>query len=258
MSRPAGVTDEAERDRLIDELRQAQDQLRADLEAMTRLHELGSLFVREGNLEPVLVEIVDAAIAISAADFGNIQLLDPESSDLKIVAQRGFPDWWLEFWNTVSKGHGVCGTALERGERVIVEDVERSPIFAGTPALEIQRRAGVRAVQSTPLVSRVGKPLGMFSTHWRKPGRPDERSLRVLYARARRSFESPSRTLPSGSPSRHPTVAFWKRTPRTAPSPGTASRSSGTCTPGSSSTPTTSQRTTGRSSACWRASSLTS
>jgi two-component system CheB/CheR fusion protein len=184
-TRPAsGTTEgqfaEADRDRLIDELRLAQDRMSADLEAMTRLHRLGSLFVREGNLEPVLVEIVDAAIAISGADFGNIQLLDAESSDLRIVAQRGFPDWWLEFWNSVSRGQGVCGTALQRGERVIVEDVEHSPIFAGTPALEIQRKAGVRAVQSTPLLSRSGKPLGMFSTHWRKPGRPDERSLRLL------------------------------------------------------------------------------
>jgi PAS domain S-box-containing protein len=182
----SGITErqlaEAERDRPID------DPMRADLEAMTRLHELGSLFVREGNLEPVLVEIVDAAIAISGADFGNIQLLDAESSDLQIVAHRGFPDWWLEFWNSVSR-QGVCGTALQRGERVIVEDVERSPIFEGTPALEIQRRAGVRAVQSTPLVSRSGKPLGMFSTHWRKPGRPDERALRLLDLLARHAAD---------------------------------------------------------------------
>jgi PAS domain S-box-containing protein len=184
-----GQAAEAERDRLIDELRRAQDQLRADLDAMTRLHELGSLFVREGNLAPVLEQILDAAIAISGADFGNIQLLDPQSSDLKIVAQRGFPGWWLEFWNGVSRGHGVCGTALERGARVIVEDVERSPIFLGTPALEVQRRAGVRAVQSTPLVSRSGRVLGMFSTHWRKPGRPDERSLRLLDLLARHAAD---------------------------------------------------------------------
>ena len=180
---------EAERDRTIDELRQAQERIRADLEATARLHQLGSLFVREGNLEPILAEIVDAAIAISGADFGNIQLLDAQSSDLKIVAQRGFADWWLEFWNSVSKGHGVCGTALAHGERVVVDDVERSPIFTGTPALEIQRRAGVRAVQSTPLVSRPGKPLGMFSTHWRKPGRPDARSLRWLDLLARHAAD---------------------------------------------------------------------
>jgi PAS domain S-box-containing protein len=193
MSDIAGVSErhlaEAGRDQVIDELRRSQDWLRADLEAMTRLHELGSLFVRKGNLEPVLLEIVDAAIAISGADFGNIQLLDAKSADLRIVAQRGFSDWWLEFWNSVSRGHGVCGTALERGERVIVEDVESSPIFEGTPALEIQRRAGVRAVQSTPLVSRSGKPLGMFSTHWRNPGRPGERSLRLLDLLARHAAD---------------------------------------------------------------------
>jgi PAS domain-containing protein len=61
--------------------------------------------------------------------------------------------------------------------RVIVEDVTLSPIFAGTPALAVPLAAGVRAVQSTPLVSRSGRPLGMFSTHYRVPRRPDERAL---------------------------------------------------------------------------------
>ena len=69
--------------------------------------------------------------AISDADFGNIQLLDSKSSQLHIVAQHGFPKWWLDFWDEVQEGQGVCGTALEKGERVIVEDVEKSPIFMG-------------------------------------------------------------------------------------------------------------------------------
>ena len=145
--------------------------------------------MQEGNLERVLGEIVDAAIAISGADFGNIQLLDPESSALRIVAQRGFPAWWLDFWTSVPPGQGACGTTLQRGERVIVEDVERSPIFAGTPGLEIQLKAGVRAVQSTPLVSRSGRPLGMFSTHYKTPHRPEERVLRVLDLLARQASD---------------------------------------------------------------------
>ena len=64
--------------------------------------------------------------------------IDPELSELRIAAQRGFPDWWLNYWNSVSRGKGTCGTALARGERVIVEDIEQSPIFIGTPALDIQ------------------------------------------------------------------------------------------------------------------------
>ncbi len=164
-------------------------QLTRDLDAMTRLHRLGTLFVQADNLAPVLTEIVDAAIAIGDADFGNIQLLDPASGDLRIVAQRGFPPEWLDFWNRVTVGHGCCGAALERRERIIVEDVEHSPIFVGTPALDIQRAAGVRAVQSTPLITRSGTPVGMFSTHWRTPHRPDERAQRLLDLLARQTAD---------------------------------------------------------------------
>jgi PAS domain S-box-containing protein len=180
---------EEERHRLYEELQEAQRHTSADLEATARLQKLGSLFLQEGNLEAILIEVVDAAIAISSADFGNIQILDPESSDLKIVAHRGFPGWWLDYWDSVSRGNGACGTALERGERIIVEDVEQSPIFIGTPALEIQLKAGVRAVQSTPLISRSGKPLGMFSTHYKKPHRLDEHTLGLLDLLARQAAD---------------------------------------------------------------------
>ena len=97
----------------------------------------------------------------------------PELSELRIAAQRGFPDWWLNYWNSVSRGKGTCGTALARGERVIVEDIEQSPIFIGTPALDVPAQGRVSgAVQSTPLMSREGKSLGMFSTHFKAPHRP--------------------------------------------------------------------------------------
>ncbi|MEW6703604.1 MAG: response regulator [Pseudomonadota bacterium] len=136
-----------------------------------------------------LEEVVDTAIAITGADFGNVQLIDPATGHLRIVAQRGFPQWWLDHWDTVAKGHGACGAALQRAERVIVSDIERSPIFAGTPALEVQRRAGVRAVQSTPIVSRSGTPLGMFSTHFRTVHEPDERARKLLDLLARHVAE---------------------------------------------------------------------
>ncbi len=180
---------EAERERLVGELREAHDQLTADLDATNRLLKIGAVFLHEGDLEPVLSEIVDAAIAISGADFGNIQALDRASGNLKIAAHRGFPAWWLEYWDTVQKGHGTCGTALEKQARVLVEDVERDPNFAGTPAREIQLRAGVRSVQSTPLLSRAGEPLGILSTHGRAPGTPPPRVLRLLDLLARQAAD---------------------------------------------------------------------
>src|SRR5262245_66640688 len=113
----------------------------AELDAMIRLHKLSAVSVTEKDLGKILCEIVDVAINLTGADFGNIQLIDPVSSDLRIVAQRGFPQWWLDFWN-VSRGQGTCGVSVELRGRVIVEDVEHSPIFTGT-ALEMQDRKTV-------------------------------------------------------------------------------------------------------------------
>jgi PAS domain S-box-containing protein len=172
---------------------------RLDLEAMTRLHEVSMRFLPEGSsLEAVFVEIVDAAIDISDADFGSIQIYDQESGRLTIAAQRGFPAWWVEFWNSGVRA-GSSQAAFQRGERIIVEDVEESAVLVGTPELEIKRQAGVRAAVATPLLNRSGKPIGLFSTYCRKPHRPDERSLRFLDLLARQVADLVERANAEGT-----------------------------------------------------------
>jgi len=158
-------------------------------EMQRRLLELTRLTLNTASLDEVLGAVVEAAIALSHADFGNIQLLDPDSSILHIAAQRGFPQWWIDYWKITAAAHGACGIALQREERVIVEDVEESPIFSGK-ALAMQRKAGVRAVQSTPLTTRSGKVIGMLSTHFRERCRLDARSLVSLDLLAREAADS--------------------------------------------------------------------
>ncbi len=136
-----------------------------------------------------LLEFLDAAIEIAGADFGGVQLLDPATGRLRIVGQRGLPSWWVEYWNSASAGSGACHTALARKAPVIVEDVEASPIFAGSFALEVQRKAGVRAARSTPLITRSGRALGVFTTHYRRPYDPDARATRLLDLIARQAAD---------------------------------------------------------------------
>jgi hypothetical protein len=124
-------------------------QLADDLEAIKTLQQLGMLFINVKNREELVSEIFNAAVTISNADFGNIQTLAPYSSRLKIAAQRGVPQWWLDYWNNQTTVT-VHATRLSSRRRVIVENVEDSPIFAGTEALQLLLRAGVRAVQRHP------------------------------------------------------------------------------------------------------------
>jgi GAF domain-containing protein len=85
---------------------------------------------------------------------------------------------------------------MQSTERIIVEDVMQSEIFAGQPSLFTLLDAGVRAVQSTPLVSSAGNLLGIISTHFRLPHRPSERELRLidLFARQAAGYLERKRT----------------------------------------------------------------
>ncbi|MBV8336131.1 MAG: response regulator, partial [Alphaproteobacteria bacterium] len=163
----------------------------ADLQAVSRLREVGEQCIRAANdFNECLEIILDAAIAVTGADRGNIQLLDVASGALKIAAQRGFQQPFLDFFAKVDNGEGAaCGTAMQSAERVIVEDVTRSEIFAGQPALDVLLEAGVRAVQSTPLISGAGNVFGMISTHFSEPHRPSERDLRLMDLLARQASD---------------------------------------------------------------------
>jgi PAS domain S-box-containing protein len=146
---------------------------------LTKSLQLAAPSPHEPDLTSKLQEVVDAAIDISGSHFGTIQLLDQESGILKIAAHRGFPQWWINFWNDVPVGNSSCGLSLERRRRVIVEDLKKNQVFTGQ-ALEMHLRVGVRAIQSTPIVSRSGTPLGVFSTHYKRRYRPDQRTIRLL------------------------------------------------------------------------------
>jgi PAS domain S-box-containing protein len=179
--------DITERRRAEASIQALNEQLGAELSAMARMQKISTRLVEAQDFKQLLEEIVAAGTEITRADMGNIQLL--EDGALKIVAQRGFEAPFLDFFNSVSHGLAACGTALQRGERVIVEDVAESPVFTGTAACAVMLAAGARAVQATPLVSRSGRVLGMFSTHYQEPGRPGERELRMLDLLARQAAD---------------------------------------------------------------------
>ncbi len=153
----------------------------ADLKAMRRFNEIGTRCAKEGNDSVgCLREVLNVAIEISGADKGNIQLFDAGSNRLSLVVQSGFEERFLEFFANVNDGASACGKAMLSRQRVIVEDVTDSDIFAEQLSVETLLEAGVRAVESVPLLSSSGKLLGMISTHFAEPHRPSEQELRLM------------------------------------------------------------------------------
>ncbi|RCJ39555.1 hypothetical protein A6770_38890 [Nostoc minutum NIES-26] len=180
---PGALVDITEQKQKEDELAALREQLAHDLADMKRLHEVSTQLLAERELEPLLQEILEAAIALLHADMGNLQIYDPQNQTLKIVAQSGFNPEFLDFFRTVTAGQATCGTSIQERQRVIVEDVETDPRFELLRS--IAKTAGYRAVQSTPLFGQRGEPLGVLSTHFCQPHGSSEQELRLLdlYAR---------------------------------------------------------------------------
>ena len=162
----------------------------ADLKAMRRLNEIGTLCAKEGDdIDGCLRDVLNVAIEISGADKGNIQLLDRESGTLRLAAQSGFDEPFVEFFESVSGDDTACGVALNTKQRVIVEDITKSEIYAGRQSLDALREADVMAVQSLPLLSSTGNVLGMISIHFAQTHRPSEQELRLMDLLARQTAD---------------------------------------------------------------------
>jgi PAS domain S-box-containing protein len=142
---------------------------------MRRLQEISTRLIGAGGFESLLQEIMDAAAAIVGADLGMLHLADGDA--LRIVAQAGHQQPFLDFFADAGARESAGREALKRGERVVVEDVESSPLFAGSPSLAVLRAARVRSSLATPLFSRHGKLLGILTTQWKTPHVPDEADL---------------------------------------------------------------------------------
>lgn len=156
-------------------------ELVAELAAMKGLHNFATRLLSKTEFQPLLEEVLDATIELQRADFGNVQLYNPDTHALEIVAQRGFNAEFLDYFRSVRADESACCRAMSRA-RMVIEDVEIDEGFA--PHRHIAASTGFRAMQSTPLFGRGGQVLGILSTHFRQPHRPSERESRFtdLYA----------------------------------------------------------------------------
>lgn len=145
-------------------------------------------FLARGSRRAVLESAVDAALQLTGADAGSVQLLEPRRGILRMAVQRGFDQPFLDYFAVVrDRSRCASAEALVREARVMVHDVVASEIYRGSPSMAVLLDARCRAAQCTPLVGPSGRLLGVISTNYDRPRTPsaaDERILDRIAARA--------------------------------------------------------------------------
>jgi PAS domain S-box-containing protein len=172
-----------------DALLRSERQSRAELADLTLIQKISEHLIEEGDVGALYEKILDAAVDITRTDRGTMQTLDAGTGELCLLTARGMPPQVRETFARVSLvARTSCAEALRRGERVLV-DYATDARFAGTDDARAHLDAGIRSAQSTPLVARSGRLVGMLTTHWPETYVPSERDSRLLDILARQAAD---------------------------------------------------------------------
>jgi signal transduction histidine kinase/DNA-binding response OmpR family regulator len=188
------IRDVAERTRIAVQRRRSEEALAADLAMTGQLRDLSARLLAEGNVHVLLEEILAVAISIANADGGTLQLLDESTQQLRFAATKGLDEKLIsQFAEVNASSQSSCGRALACGRRTWAYfDVPESADPDGS--LRFHAEHGLRAAQSTPLISRSGTVLGMVSTHWRERWTLSDRETHFLDLLARQAADLIERT----------------------------------------------------------------
>jgi len=173
----------------VTEAKRFESALAADLRDTRLLRDIAAKLVNSEDPQHFYDDILEAAMTIAHADGGTIQLLDESRQVLTFAAIRGIERaLWSQFEQVNATSGSPCGLALASGKRcTTIFDDPSLPDPDGS--LRAHFEFGFRCAQSTPLVSRSGRVLGMFSTHWKTRRELDERDLRFLELLARQAAD---------------------------------------------------------------------
>ena len=171
-------------------LRQSEQRLSEELAATEQLQEVSARLITTGDAVGIYRHILDAATGILSSDMASVQIVDEGQNVLRMLAFRGFPQEFGKIFEINGPDAPTgCSRAWREARRIVVPDVETCDRIAGTQALSHYRKLGIGAVQSTPLVSRTGRVIGVISTYWRSPHATAARDWRQFDILARQASD---------------------------------------------------------------------
>jgi PAS domain S-box-containing protein len=168
-------------------LLEVKDELATQVADLQRLHDMSLQLSSTRELQPILDQTLTTATAIAGASCGLLSLYDAEDRSLKVGASLGFDAEFLKLVECVTPVCGAWGASFAERRRIVVVDIESDPVFASYRA--VVRKAGIRSVHSTPLMTRQGAIIGVLSVHYPEPHQAADRETRMLDLCARQAVD---------------------------------------------------------------------
>lgn len=126
----------------------------------------------DAPLTEILGELIRRVEQVEPEMKTSVMLYDPSGKRLMSAVGPSLPQEYVKTIDGLAIGEGVgsCGTAAWRRRTVIVEDVERDPLWKNYR--QLGERYGFRACWSAPILDHEGELLGTFASYFEEPKRP--------------------------------------------------------------------------------------
>lgn len=112
-------------------------------------------------------ELLRAALVVTHADAGHVQLRDGGPASVRTVAQAGLPRSFGAVVDGDPSGRALWRRVLDARRRVIVADLFERP-HSGSTSEDALRALGLHATQISPIIASSGDVVGLLSTHTRR------------------------------------------------------------------------------------------
>jgi PAS domain S-box-containing protein len=175
------------------ELAATRDELRKQVAALTRLHDLAAQPLSPDDPLAPLESILRTAVDLHDASHGLISLMDASTGGLQSAASINLDTLAVRQLTGLLPLAGVGGGEFTGPKRIVIHDIETEPCVERFR--DVARRVGFRAVHSSPILARDGFVLGILSLHFKQPRRPTEVETHVVELCARQvaaAFETAS------------------------------------------------------------------
>lgn len=137
------------------------------------------LIAAKAPLSEILSTLVRMIEAQSPGMLCSVLLLSPDGNHIQHGAAPNLPSHYVSAvdGSEIGPKHGSCGTAMYRGEPVVVIDILTDPLW--DDFRDLTNGTGLRACWSTPIMSRRGKVLGSFAMYYGEPQVPTGEEARL-------------------------------------------------------------------------------
>ena len=144
--------------------------------------------LKEDQLIEVLDNLLHQAMIMNHTKAGTLQLINKKNNTLEIASSFGLSPEFIEYFKVVTCDDGsVCGRALQKQETIFIEDLTTDRFFAKHLYLALQNN--IIAVRSTPLITSLGKVIGMISVHFNTPKKLSKNSIEEIDSFCRKAAD---------------------------------------------------------------------